>query len=360
MIRFCIIAAMCLPATLRAEDNITSNEPSPPAIGLETCYPLPLPPLAAMLAYRDAILTATNPPTLEDQLGAAKQHLQEKTVAAMPLVEAVSKAEAALAPAQAALAAAQQEAATLQKNIDALAAEVAQITDSRGKSDAERTQVSTALVQLQGARPLVAEALRHLTEAVGKAPTDATLTDAHRQLTEKLKVMETNVAALEAKTNELAAAVAAADSTLKETSARLEAARQQSAPLAERVAALQAESEKLAAALDAARKAAEPALSEIALAKREVERWQNEIAYRDLMAALEAELAAARMLANERRLELDRANQQFAAAQSAVESAAARLAEASRNIDSLNARIQSAHQLKTNQATEITENTKTK
>jgi chromosome segregation ATPase len=357
MNRFWIIAAMCIPATLRAEDVVTRNEQSPPIqnaaatpaealptppIRLETCYPLPLPPLAVMLAYRDAALRATNPLSLEDQLAIAQRHLQEKTAAAMPLIAAVSKAEAELAPAQAVLAAAQQEAATLQKNIDALTLEVTQITESRATNDAERNKVAATLTQLQGAQPLVAEALRHLTEAVGKAPTDTTLTDAHRQLTEKLKTMETNVADLQTKTNEFAAAVTAADVRLKETAARLDAARQQSAAVAARVATLQTESEKLAAAFDAAQKAAEPAQSEVNLAQRQVERWRNEIAYRDLLASLEADLAAASILADERQAELDQANQQLAVAQSAAASANGRLNEATRNVDAINARIQSA------------------
>ena len=339
----CVIAVLCIPARLSAEDNVPTP---PPRIVLEPCYLLPLPPMAHLLAYGDVALRATKPPTLEEHLAAANQRLQQKTAAAMPLIDAVRKAEAELAPAQNAHAAAQQQAATLQKNMAALAAEIKQINDSRTANDAERTKVAASLAQVQGAQPLVAEALRHLTEAVGKAPTDTALTDAQRQLTEKLKAMETNVTELQAKSDELTAAIGAADAKLKETNSRLDAARQESAALADRIAALQSQSQQLAAVVDAARKASEPAQSEVAQAMREVERWQHEIAFRDQMAALEAELADARELAAARQSELDKASEQLSAAESAVNSATAQRDQASRTVEAINAKIQAARAAK--------------
>ena len=119
----------------------------------------------------------TNPPTLDERLAAAQHLLKEKTDAGTPTIEPVRKAEAELAPVQSALATAQQEAATVQKNVDAITAEVEQINQSRAASDAERTKDAASLAQLQEARPLVAEAIRHLAEALGKSPGDAVLTE---------------------------------------------------------------------------------------------------------------------------------------------------------------------------------------
>jgi len=338
----CVVAALCVSASLRAEDNA----PHRPRIVLEPCYLLPFPPMAHLLAYGDAAMRATKPPTLEDYLAAAEQRLQEKTLAATPLTDAVRKAEAERAPAESAHTAAQQEAATLQQNIDALAKEIKQVSDSRTANEAERSKVAAALAQLQEAQPLVAEALRHLTEAVGKAPTDTTLSDAQRQLAEKLKAMETNVTELQVKSDELTATIGAADSTLKETNSRLDAARRELRALAQRVAELQSQSQKLAAIVDAARKVAEPALAEVAQATRDVERWESEIAFRDLMAALEADLADARALAASRQTELDQANEQLTAAQSAVSSATVKRDEASATVHAIQANIQAARNAK--------------
>jgi uncharacterized phage infection (PIP) family protein YhgE len=244
--RLSIVAALCLAASVSAKDGVTPNEQSPPTqvpSGTPTQIvempprivsspPAQCPPLTVLLACGDMTLRATAPSTLDDCLAIAKQQLQEKTVAAAPLIEAVHKAEEALAPVQSALTAAQKEATAFQTNVDALAAEVQQITESRTASDTERGKVATSLAQLHDARPLVNEALRHLTEAVGKAADDAALAEAHRLVTEKLKAMETRAAELQAKNDELSSAVSAADVKLKDAAARLESARKELATVA--------------------------------------------------------------------------------------------------------------------------------
>jgi chromosome segregation ATPase len=365
-----MIAVLLLPAFALAQQDAAQNLQPPPANvpdrSLDAAilewlhdsyFPLPVTAQAIWTTNRVTAKSEATPPTFEQHLADAEQQFQQKSAAAAPLIESVRKSEAELAPAQSALAAAQEEAASLQKNLDALVAEVNLVTQSRTTSDAERNKLATNLAQLQEALPLVAEALRHLTEAVGKAPTDATLTDAQRQITDKLKAMETTSADLRSKINELVAVIAADDSKLKDASARLEAARQESASVTQRVASLQSEVEKLAAALAAARQAAAPAESAVAQAQREIERWQNEIAFRDRMTALEAELAAARKEAEARQIALDEATKQLAAARSAADAAAARLSEVSQNIDALKVQIESNRESNPIKATEITEAT---
>jgi chromosome segregation ATPase len=330
-----------MATSLHAADQAAA----PPA----ALYPLCLPPVACgghWLGYGELALWAMTSATLEEHLAAAQRLLQEKTSVAAPLVDALHKAEAELVPAQQALSDARHQAALLQKNIEALAAQSKQISDSRAASDAERTNVSATLAQVQAAQPLVAEALRHLTEAVGKAPADTALAEAHRQLTEKLKAMEANATELQTKSEELVGAVAAADAKLKESAAQAEAARRQSAAVAERVAALEAQVQQLAAALEAARREADPAQAEIAQATREVERWQNEITFRDQMAALEKELVDARQLAAARQAELETANNQLADAKSAVDSATVQRDQAAHAVDAIHARIQAARAAK--------------
>ena len=60
------------------------------------------------------------------------------------------------------------------------------------------------------------------------------------------------------------------------------------------------------------------------------------------MATLEKDLAAARKVAADRQTELDKANQQFAAVQSTVNGAKAKLDDASKGVAALTAKIQAA------------------
>ena len=94
----------------------------------------------------------------------------------VPLNEVLRKVEEAVAAAQSVLAAAQQEAAGLQSKVDALTAESNQLTQSRAASDAERTNATTTLAQVQSAHSLVGESLRHMTEALAALPGDVELT----------------------------------------------------------------------------------------------------------------------------------------------------------------------------------------
>ena len=284
----------------------------------------------------------TNPPALDERLAAAKKSLQQKTDATAPLVGAEHKAESDVAAAQTILTAAQQKLAALKTDSEKLAAEVKQISAARAASDAERTKAVTSIQQIESAKPSVAEALRHLTEALGKLPNDAKLTATQRALTDELKGMEANSTGLQTKVTELAAALTAADARLKETNARLQAANKDVAAAAEHVKSLEAESQKLAATLLAAQKAASPAEKELADASHAVARWQDEIAFRDQMAALVKDLDAARKVAADRQAVLNKANQQLAAVQSTVNSAKAKVDEASHGVDAVSAKIQQA------------------
>ena len=158
----------------------------------------------------------TNPPTLEERLATAQQRLKEKTELSGPLSEAVRKAEAELVSVQSALATGQKEAATLQSEVKRLSSEISQTEKLRAASDGERAKIAATISQLQDARPLVAEALRHLTEALGKLPDDAKLVEVQRELTEQLQTMEAQAADLQAKLAELAAALTAHDNKLKD------------------------------------------------------------------------------------------------------------------------------------------------
>lgn len=288
----------------------------------------------------------TNPPALDERLAAARQTLQQKSDSSAPLVSAVHKAEADATAPQATLAAAQKKLAGLKSDADKIAAEVTQISTARAASDAERTKAATSVQQIESAKPSIAEALRHLTEALGKIPNDAKITAAQTVLTEQLKAMETNSAGMQAKIAELTAAINAADAKLKEPNARLEAANKEVAAAADQVKSLEAESQKLAAALDAARKAAAPAEKELADANRAVARWQDEIAFRDQMAALQNELEAVRKVAADRQAELDKANAQLATVQTTVNGAKAKVDEASKGVDAVTTKIQQARSKK--------------
>jgi hypothetical protein len=288
----------------------------------------------------------TNPPALDERLAAAKKTLQQKTDATAPLVGAKRKAEADLAAAQASLAAAQQKLASLKTDSEKLASEVKQISTARAASDAERTKSVATIQQIEAAKPSVAEALRHLTEALGKLPNDAKLIASQKELTDELKGMETNSISLQTKAIELAAALTAADARLKETNARQEAVSKEAAASAEWVKSLEAESQKLAAELLAAQKAAVPAEKDLAGASHAVARWQDEIAFRDQMVALQKDLDAVRKVAADRQVVLDQANQQLAAVQSTVNAAKAKVDEASHGVDAANEKLQQARRKK--------------
>ncbi len=284
----------------------------------------------------------TNPPMLDARLAIAQQRLKEKTDLSGPLTEAARKAEAEIASVKTALTKGQEEAATLQSEVNRLTSEISQIGESRAASDGERTKISTTIAQVQAAHPLVAEALRHLTEALGKRPDDAKLVEVQGQLTEQLKTMETQATELQAKLTELTAAVTAADARLKDTTSQLDAANKAVTAAAERVKSLETQSTQLTTVLESARKAAQPAEAELAQAQHDVARWQDEIAFRDQIAVLQNELEAARKLAAERQAEVDKAAEQLLAAQTIVNSATAKLDEASRGVDAASAKIQAA------------------
>ena len=288
----------------------------------------------------------TNPPTLDERLAAAQATLQQKTAASGPLTAAKQKAEADLKKTQADLAAAQQTAAALQADAEKLTAEGSKIGQARAAAEAERTKTANMISQNEAARPLVAEALKQVTEAIAKVPDDAKLAEVQRQLTEQQKVMEGGSTDLQAKFAELATAVANADVQLKDINAKLEAAGKASSAAAEQVKTLAAQSDQQAKSLAAAQQAAGPAEAELANAQQAVARWQGEIAFRDQMALLQKELEAARKVAADRQAELDKADQQLKAANEVVTSATSKRDEASRNIEALNAKISEARAAK--------------
>jgi hypothetical protein len=289
---------------------------------------------------------ATNPPKLEQRLAAAEERVKEKSAVCAPLLETVKKAETELAAAQTALVAVQKEAEPIQAQVKKLADDLNLLKQSRDTTDAERQRLSTLLMQVQDARPLVAESLRHLTEALGKRPDDTKLLEVQSQLTEQLKTMETQVNDIPAKVNELATAVAGEDAKLKEAGAPLETANKEAAAVAERLKAAQSQVDGAATALENARKAAHPAEADLAQAQHDIARWQDEIAFRDQMAALAAELDAAQKSAGERQAELDKATEQLTAAQSAVSAAKTKVDEASQNIDAIRAKVEAARKPK--------------
>jgi hypothetical protein len=281
----------------------------------------------------------TNPPTLAERLATAEKALKHQSEEAAPLIAAKQKAEAEAAAAKSPLAEAQKKLAVLKADADKIVAEVKQINDARGATEAERTKAAATLQQNESARPSIAEALRHLTEALGKLPNDATLTAAQQGLNEQLKVMEAASTSQKTKITELTAAITATDVKLKDANTRVEASNKNVAAAAEEVKTLEAQSQKLAAAVDAAQKAVD---AKVADANRAVARWQNEIAFRDQMAALQKDLDAARKVAADRQVELDKANQQLAAVQTTVNAAKAKTDEASKGVDAVNAKIQAA------------------
>lgn len=284
----------------------------------------------------------TNPPTLEKRLAAAQQTAKEKTEAAAPLSAAVTKAEADLAAVQNELASARTQSEALQAEVARLQSEITPIEKTRTDSDAERTNIATMLAKAQEAHPLVGESLRHVTEALGKQPDDAELVALQRQLTDKLKAMETQIADFQTKGAELTNTITAVDEQLKTPRATLEAKNKEALAAAEKLTATEAQVQQLTAGLDAARKAAQPVEAELAQAKQSAERWQNEIVFRDQMRAFETELEAARKAAAERQAEVDQAAEQLTAAQTVLDGAKTKLAETSAGVDAIQAKVQAA------------------
>ncbi len=256
---------------------------------------------------------STNPPTLDERLAIAKKMLQEKTAKSIPLVEAARKAENAAATAESCLTTAKQKLASLKADADGLAAQIKQVAASRSANDAERAKAAGSLQQIDAAKPSVAEALRNLTEALGKLPNDAKLATAQRGLADQLRTMEANSTALQAKIAELTTSITTADAKVKDLNTRLEADNKNSATATAAVNALKSASQKCASAVVAARKAATPAEAELFAAKHALARWEDEIAFRDKIAALQQDLAAARKVAAERQADLDKANAKLAA-----------------------------------------------
>jgi hypothetical protein len=281
----------------------------------------------------------TNPPTLAERLAVAQKTQKQQADAAAPLIASKQKAEAEVAAAKAPLTEAQKKLASLKADADKIGAEVKQITAARATSDAERTKIAASIQQTESARPSISEALRHLTEALSKLPNDAKLAAAQQGLNEQLKVMEAASASQKVKITELTAAITATDAKLKEANTRLEAANKNVSAAAEQVKSLETQSQTLTAALDAAQKALD---AKTADANRAVARWQNEIAFRDQMAALQKDLDAARKVAADRQAELDKAGQQLAVVQTMVNAAKANADEALKGVDGVNAKIQAA------------------
>jgi hypothetical protein len=284
----------------------------------------------------------TNPTTLEERLAAAKATLGQQSAACAPLRETVQRVDAELKKSQATLVAAQQEAAKAQAAAEKLTAEGSKLSQARAAADGERAKTVELIAQNEAARPLVAEALRQVTEAIAKVPNDANLAEAQKQLTEQQQVMEGGSAELKAKVAELAAAVANADGQIKEVQARTEKAAMQSAAAAERVKSLQAESEQRAKTLADAQDAAKPAEAALADAQKSASRWQDEIAFRDRMAALQKELENARKIAAERQATLNEANKKLADSQSTANSAKQQADAAMAEEAAITAKIQAA------------------
>jgi Planctomycete cytochrome C/WD domain, G-beta repeat len=285
---------------------------------------------------------ATNPPTLDERLAAANAALQQKSAASAPLTATKQKADADLKNAEAAVVVAQKKVAEVQAKAEPLAAEVNKIGQARAATEAERVKVTTTISQNEAARPLVGEALRQVTEALGKLPNDAKLAEVQRQLTEQQKAMEGGSAGLQAKLTELATAVANADVQLKAMNAQLEGINKEAAAAAEQAKASQTQKEQAAKALADAQKAAQPAEAELAAAQQAVARWKDEIAFRDQMAALRKELDAASKLAAARQAELDQANKQLSSVQSAASAAKKQADEAAKGVDAVAAKIRAA------------------
>lgn len=284
----------------------------------------------------------TNPPSLDERLATAKAALDQKTAAIAPLADAKQKAEAEAKKTEATLAAAQQVAAAAQAKAEKLAADKKPVDDARAAAEAERNKIATTITQNEAARPLVAEALRQVTEALGKVPTDAKLAEVQKQLTEQQKVMEAGAAAYQAKLSELANTIANADAQLKTLNAQSEAIGKEAAAAAEQLKAAQAQHDQAAKAFAAAQQAAGPVEAELAAAQQAVARWTDEIAFRDKIAALQKELDAAKKTAIDQQAAFDAAGKQLAAAQASAGAAKKQADDAAKGVDAVVAKIREA------------------
>lgn len=284
----------------------------------------------------------TNPPSLDERLATAKTALDQKTGAIAPLADAKQKAEAEAKKAEATLAAAQQVAAAAQAKAEKLAVDRKPIDEARAAADAERNKIAITITQNEAARPLVGEALRQVTEALGKVPTDAKLAEVQKQLTEQQKVMEAGAAAYQTKLGELANTIANADAQLKTLNAQSEAIGKESAAAAEQLKAAQAQHEQTAKALAAAQQAAAPVEAELSAAQQAVARWTDEIAFRDKIAALQKELDAAKKTSTDQQAALEAAGKQLAAAQASANAAKKQADDAAKGVDAVVAKIREA------------------
>lgn len=289
---------------------------------------------------------ATNPPALEERLAAAQQLLQEKSAAVAPLMEAAKKVEAELAAVQSTFTAAQTDVAGVQSKLDQLAAQANELTRSRATIEAERITLGTEIANRQAAQPAIAEALRHLTEALGKLPQDAELASLQQKLTEQLNGNDARAKEHQLKIAELSVEVQAAEAQINEINASIEATRKELEAATARAATVQGPLDNAQKAAAAARQEADAASAAAAQAQQAVARWQDEIAFRDRMAGLQARLAEANKLADERQAELDRANEQLAAAKSSADAVAAKRAEAAQGVEQLEAEIRQARGIK--------------
>jgi len=288
----------------------------------------------------------TNPPTLDKRLVEAKKTLQQKTQAGQPLLASVHKAEAEASAAQTTLVSEREKLAKQKSDVDKLVAEIKQLTSTRMAKDNERTTSTASFQQFEAARPSVGEALRHLTEALGKLPGDTKLVATQSALSQQLKTMEASSAALRTKVNDLTAELAVADDKLRELNVRLDSANKEMTTASARIKSLEVRSQQLAAAADAARKTAAPIQAEITQAQTAVDRWQGELAFRDYIVALQRDLNSARKVAAERQSQVDKANAELADVEQSVKKAKAKLDAAATGVDALTARIQAARKPK--------------
>ena len=74
----------------------------------------------------------------------------------------------------------------------------------------------------------------------------------------------------------------------------------------------------------------------------DVTRWQDEIAFRDKLVALQSQLDSASKAASEREAELQKAQEQLAAAKSSVDAASAKSNEANGGVEQIQAAIRQA------------------
>ena len=289
---------------------------------------------------------STNPPTLEERLAAAQKHLEEKTAASAPAIEAGRKADAELAALETTLATAKNEGATTSDRSrwsccsSESARSIAHGETGRANGRGCRARESA------GRATALSEALRHLTEALGKVPENAELVTTHQQLADRYNAMAARATELQAKITEQSVVIDEAEAKLKEINARLDSQRSAATAATEARPVLKRKWPVSRPRSDAARQAAKAAEAELTKAQQEVARWQDEIAFRDRIAAIEAKLADAHKAVGEREAELEKANEQLAAVKATVDAATAKLAEASGGIEQLKTEIRQARGVK--------------